>query len=131
MNKYLAQKKLSELFSKFQYHEKVLDEIEELIIRKGLTAPFLNMFQNRIEMIEALGKNIIQLDSFEKLKDVPDLYSMKFKRKDMNLRILFSYDEISQTILLHCFYEKQDSGKDRYERHIPVAMQRKKEMEER
>ena len=54
---------------------------------------------------------------------------MKFKGKNMNLRMLYSYDIFTDTIILHCFYERDDSGAGGYEEHIPVALARKKEME--
>lgn len=131
MKKYLVQEELLNLFSRFRYHEKVLDEIQKLIIDAGLAKPFIKMLQKRIDMIEKLGSNIVQLESFEKLTGIPDLYSMKFKGKDLNHRILFSYDDKSRTILLHCFYEKDDSGRTSYRSHIPIAVQRNKEMEEK
>ncbi|MEG1470309.1 MAG: hypothetical protein RSC31_06660 [Anaerovoracaceae bacterium] len=49
----------------------------------------------------------------------------------MNLRMLYSFDKEFSVIFLHCFYEKEDSGRYRYDKHIPIALLRKQEMEEK
>ena len=81
-------------------------------------------------MLKFLGTNAIETKNFEKLKNADDLYSMKFKGKNMNLRILYSFDKTTSTVMLHCFYEKEGSGKDNYASHIPIAIERRREMEE-
>lgn len=47
----------------------------------------------------------------------------------MNLRMLYSYDILSNTIFLHLFYERDDSGKESYNQHIPIAKKRMAERE--
>ena len=83
-----------------------------------------DIFAKNIELIETLGMDVIQTNNFEKLKNANGLYSMKFKGKDMNLRMLYSYDENTETIMLHLFYERDDASKDSYEEHIPIALRR-------
>ena len=128
-NRYYAKLELMETFSKVLFHDKVIDEVMNLVIGKGIEEQFINAFHKNIELIERLGVNVVQLKNFEKLKGVDGLYSMKFKGKNMNLRMLYSYDVSSETIMLHFFYERDDSKKDRYVDHIPIAVARKKEME--
>ena len=129
MNRDKTEKKLRKLFSEFQYHEKILDEINELVVKKGRSREFVMLLEKNIKFVKTLGNDVTKTSNFEKLRNCKDLYSMKFKSKDMNLRILFSYDSRTSTILLHCFYEKQDSGVDSYSKHIPIALRRKSEME--
>ncbi|MCO7122043.1 type II toxin-antitoxin system RelE/ParE family toxin [Ihubacter massiliensis] len=131
MDKHKVQIKLIELFSRFDYHEDVLEEIEKLVIKPGKTKIFMNLFQKNIKMVEELGNDVIKTNNFEKLQGFPNLYSMKFISPGMNLRILYSYDKVSSTIILHCFYEKDDSGKASYNKHIPIALKRREELEEK
>ena len=131
MKKNEIKEKLSQLFQSFEYHEAFLGEIYNLIVGSGKASVFIRMFEKNIKIIKTLGRRVIETENFEKLQGAEDLYSMKFKGKGMNYRILYSYDEESKTIMLHCFYEKSDSEKSRYSSHIPIAMQRKFEMEER
>ena len=124
MKRYETRLKLLELLSRVKFHESVLDEIEELVVKKGLTNQFVRMLENNICKIETLGADVTKTNNFEKLKEANGLYSMKFKGKNMNLRMLYSYDEYTNTIMLHLFYERDDSRRERYENHIPIALKR-------
>lgn len=124
MKKYKTKIRLNELLSRVKIHEDVFEEIESLVIKKGITNQFVRMLEKNIDKIEVLGAYVTKTNNFEKLKDANGLYSMKFKGKDMNLRMLYSYDEYTNTIMLHLFYERDDSKRDRYENHIPIALKR-------
>lgn len=129
MNRYKTELELFELFNSFRYHESILDEIMELVVKKGRTKKFYAMLEKSIRMIEELGEGVIKLNSFEKLQNITNMYSMKFKSNDMNLRILYKYDDEYDVLLLCAFEEKSDSGKDSYRKHIPIASKRMLEME--
>lgn len=124
MKKYKTEQKLYELLNRVSIHDDVIDEIEELVVKKGITKQFVRMLDKNIKQIEELGTDVTYTNNFEKLKDANGLYSMKFKGKDMNLRMLFSYNECTNTIMLHLFYERDDSRRERYEKHIPIAIKR-------
>lgn len=124
MKRYQAEQRLYELLSKVKFHEDVIDEIINLVVKTGITDQFVKLLAKNIEMIETLGLEVVQNKNFEKLKDANGLYSMKFKGKNMNLRMLYSYDVDTNTIMLHLFYERDDSRRERYEDHIPIALQR-------
>lgn len=129
MNKYKTELELFELFNSFRYHESILDEIMELVVKKGRTKKFYAMLEKNIRMIKELGEKVIKLNSFEKLQNIPDIYSMKFKSNDMNLRILYKFENGCYVLLLCAFEEKSDSGKDSYRKYIPIASKRMLEME--
>lgn len=131
MNKHKTQEELIQLLKDVEFHDLVIDEIKALVLRKGqsVTKEFVKLFQKNKKMIDELGRDITKTNNFEKLTGVANLYSMKFKSPSMNLRMLFSYDEVSNTIFLHLFYEKDDSGMDSYSKHIPIAKERMKDLE--
>ncbi len=130
MKRYKAQEKLVEILSKVKYHEAVLDEIKELVLAKGIAEQFIRSFAKNVTLIEELGRDVTKTNNFEKLSGADGLYSMKFKGRNMNLRMLYSYDILSNTIFLHLFYERDDSGKESYNQHIPIAKKRMEEREE-
>jgi len=131
MRKYKTHKKLIELFSQFKYHPDILDEIMELVVEKGKTNQFVKILQKNIKIIDTLKLEVTKLKNFEKLQNANDLYSMKFKGTDMNIRILYSYDGDAYTLLLCCFEEKEDSNVNSYKRYIPIAQKRRQEMEDK
>lgn len=126
MKRFKAEQELFELLNRVKFHDAVIEEIKSLVVKNGITKQFVKMFAKNIEMIETLGLDVVHTNNFEKLKDANGLYSMKFKGKNMNLRMLYSYDIDTNTIMLHLFYEREDSRKERYEDHIPIALERMK-----
>lgn len=130
MNKENKLRELWSLFSRFKYHEAVPEEIYDLVVRTGRAKEFTNLFAKAVRQLEILGQDVIKLKQFEKLKGkgTNNLYSLHIEGKNLNIRILYSYGQNSE-ILLHCFYEKDDSKKGSYEAHIPIAIKRMKEME--
>lgn len=130
MNKYKTQQKLAELLEEVEFHEAVLDEINDLVLKKGIVAQFIRIFEKNIALIKELGKSVTATKNFETLRGAEGLCSMKFKGKDMNLRMLYSYDESSNTIFLHLFYERDDSSNESYKKHISIAKKRMNEREE-
>ena len=100
MDKYKTNSDLLKLFRLFKYHDDVLSEVMQLVVNKGLTTVFISLLRKNIKMMEELGGDVTRLSNFEKLKGADGLYSMKFKGHDMNLRIIYSYDGNSCTVLL-------------------------------
>lgn len=129
MQKHRIKEELEALLNKASYHESVIGEIKRLVIDKGITDQFVRIFSKNLELINQLGREVTKTNNFEKLKDADGLYAMKFKEKQMNLRMLFSYNESSKTICLHLFYERKGKSKEEYKSHIPVAKKRMKEEE--
>lgn len=88
-------------------HELVIDEIITLVVNAGITSQFIMLLEKNLTMIEELGVKIIQTNNFEKLKNADGIYSMKFKGKNMNFRMLYSFDKDFSVIFLHCFIKKK------------------------
>lgn len=131
MNKHKTKQSLRNIFNRpgFIYHEKVFDDIAEIVIGSGKEAWFVNIFMKNICKLELLGENAIDGRNIERLKQSKGLYSMKMRCKELNLRLLFSFDKLHNKVMLHLFFERDDSRKDEYRTHIPIALERKKELE--
>lgn len=130
MKRYWKENRLKDILNNVQCHEKVFEEIADLVIKKGISEQFVKLLEKNMTLIRELGIGVTRTSNFEVLKKTEGLYSMKFKGKNMNLRMLYSYDFDRDILFLHCFYEKSDSKKYRYDDHVPIALSRKKEMEE-
>lgn len=130
MDKYTARINIKTILDGVLYHECLIDEMLDLVVGKGIEKQFFKKLLSNIEMLKNLGVMAIETKNFEKLRNTNDMYSMKFKGSNMNIRILYSFDALSSTIMLHCFYEKDDSSKESYAKHLPIAIARKREMEE-
>ena len=47
MNRYYAKLELMETFSKVRFHDKVIDEVMNLVIGKGIEEQFMNVMSQR------------------------------------------------------------------------------------
>lgn len=130
MNKYKTQQGLKKLFIRpgFVYHEKIFDEIEDIVIGSGKEAWFVSVLAKNIYKLEVLGDKAIDGKNIERLKETHGLCSIKMRCKELNLRLLFSFDKFQDKIMLHLFFEKDDSKKGQYSAHIPIALERKREL---
>lgn len=131
MNKHKTKQSLKKIFDRpnFIYHDKVFDEITEIVVGSGKEKWFISVFMKNIYKLEVLGESAVDGRNIEKLKQSQGLYSMKMRCKELNLRLLFSFDKFQDKVMLHLFFERDDSGKDKYRAHIPIALERKKELE--
>ena len=119
-----------ELFEPFLVHDKLYEELIDVMARSGQFKQIYNLLTKALNQLRELGNKTTEIPSFEVLTGTDGIYSMHLRNKSLNLRILYSYSN-SGEILLHCFHEKDDSRKSSYDAHIPIAEQRKKEMERR
>lgn len=129
MNRRTAWKKLQQLIEKFRVHCKCIDDIVELIDSTGSDERFLNELSKNLKILDMLGKRAVQSKNFEILKATSGIYSMKCRGKNINIRILYTFDSGERPVMLLAFYERDDSGKNTYRTHIPVAIERMREME--
>lgn len=131
MDKYKVQQRLNKIFldDNIIFHEKVIDEVKELVIMPGLAKDFVKLWEKNLKTLDELGMRAIETNNFEILQNTNGLFSMKFKGKNFNWRMIYSYDKKSKKLMLHFFYERQ-GGKDEYKEHIPIAKARKVEMED-
>lgn len=117
------------LLEKYDYHPECIQEIMDLILYRGIISQFYKMFRKNTEVLMGDEADVLQHPNFEKLKKANNLYSMRIKCSKANLRILYTYRKGKLALLLCCFYERSDS-KETYEKYIPIALRRLKEMEE-
>lgn len=109
-------------------HEGFVDDIQKLVMGTGNEKEFFRMVIKGIQLVKELGNDVLRLKNFEKLKNAEELYSMKLKGSRFNYRVLYTFGENSNTILLHLFFERDDAGKGRYETHMPIALERMREL---
>ena len=122
---------LDQLFERYSVHPECAEEIRTLVISSGNEKRFLNTFTKNTLYLTQFGHDVILYSrNFEKLKNAKDLYSMKLKIPQLNLRIVYTYKKDKLAILLVGFCERSDS-KETYDKYIPVAYKRMKEMEEK
>lgn len=118
---------LTELFSQFVCHSRLLDELADFISGSGYEKAFFKQLQKRLYQLSAFNLHAVQLEEFEPLGD--GLYSMHLAGKNFNIRILYCFLPNSQPALLLAFYERGNKKKTDYTSHIPTAKDRKAEME--
>ena len=118
-----------QLFRQYYIHPDCYREIQELICGSGNERKFFRLFYKNTAMLHESGKEVTKNKNFEKLKHATNLYSMKFKLPNQNLRIIYTYKAGRLALLLCSFFERSDS-KDNYSRYIPVASKRMRDMEE-
>ena len=118
------------IFGTVKFHPELIYELIELINKTGNEAEFIKLFKKRISQLELLGLSATKLEEFEKLKgpNTDGLYSMHLSGKRFNIRIIYSYNACGEA-LLHSFYKRDGSKTTDYTNHIPIAYNRKKEME--
>jgi hypothetical protein len=131
MKKHKSKQALKKIFNKpgFVYHDKIFDEITEIIVGSGKEDWFVRVFAKNLYKLEELGEDAIDGRSIERLKQAQGLCSLKMRCKELNLRLLFSFDKFQDKVMLHLFFERDDSTKDKYSTHIPIALERKKDLE--
>ena len=120
---------IQDLFEQYDIHPDCVDEIQRLVIDKKIGKAFFRILQKNTRFLQDLGYSATKAENFEKLQGSNDLYSMKFKGHNMNLRILYTYKQGKLALLLCCFYERSDSI-ETYAKYIPTAEKRMKEMED-
>ena len=116
VNRETVMKELALLLDDVLIHPAVAGEIKQLILGTGNEKKFIKQLTKQVGLLKEYGINVIQLPQFEKLKNYRGLYSMHLDGKDGE-------------IILHCFYEKEGKEVTGYEKHAPIAMERKREME--
>ena len=132
MNKITAFKRLIILLRQFRYHEDFVNDLIGLLYNSGQEAAFLKVFEARLKILLQHGANAIRISpqNFEHLKKTGDnLYSMHVDTKDLNIRILYTFEE-DGTVLLLPFHERGGKRKTNYTNYIPSALKRKKEYKE-
>ncbi len=78
-------------------------------------------------VLEELREEAVRLRDFEVLEGTsPKLYSIRYPKSKQNLRVIYTYLEDGEILLLTAFKEKSSSD---YDRHIRLAKRRIKALE--
>lgn len=87
---------------------------------------FQKILIGKLEVLDREGKDAIIYKAFEKLSQSdPPLYSIRFLKNEKNLRVLYTFADNDNIILLTVFQEKSSSD---YERNQKLAQKRWKEL---
>ena len=128
MNKKQVLDFLLQYLSNILKHPNLIEELLSGIARSGFEDRFRNILLKQLRILSVMGIQATDTAEFERLDD--GLYSMHISGKGFNYRILYFFLPNGQPALLHSFEEREGKNKTDYSSHLPVALDRKKEMEE-
>lgn len=89
------------------------EELKDILEKSGEKGQFTRKYRRALEFLERLRRNCIYQKTFEKLRDVENLYSIRLLN-GLNARILFSFfiwRDKEIVVLLYCFSEKSSARK--------------------
>lgn len=133
MNKDDLRSQLEETFRqmKISYHKLLFDDIVQTISGSGNEKKFIELLYSRLLILSQQHHQAIQLHpkKFESMTGEKNLYSIRLIGKNINHRILYSYD--GSEILLMCFHERAGKANTDYSSAIRVARSRFEELKGR
>lgn len=112
-------------------HEDLIEELRSLLARTGQEKRFIRRLTEYLLQLKENGNDAIRGRGapMEHLSGSQQLCSMRFKFPELNLRILFSFQN-NCAYLLCAFYERKGHQNTEYSAHIPIAQQRLNELME-
>ncbi|MBO5417916.1 MAG: hypothetical protein J6A50_04850 [Clostridia bacterium] len=109
---------------RFEFHPKFYDEFSELISKSGQETKIVKAFIKKLYAIIELGDRDYGVKWLEHLKEYGNMYSLHIDTNNKNYRLLFS-KKSKKKYFLHLFFEKSGKGATSYEKHVPVAIERR------
>ena len=109
---------------RFDYHPKFLEEFDDFIHRSGKQKAIIKQLASRLNMILQMNDLDCGKDWLEHLKKHGNMYSLHIDTCGTNYRLLFSKTP-TKKFFLHVFYEKEDSTMCSYDKHVPIAINRR------
>ena len=133
MNSQDALRDLAAQLQNFIVHEQCIKEFS-LLLKKELSGKadvFLAVLTTQLKHLADLGPLITKIDDHEKLKynTLIDIYSIHLKRSQFNIRLLVSFDKMSNACLLTVFYERSGKKATDYSAKIRIANERFMELQ--
>ena len=119
---------LSILEGAVEYLPIMLTELKDILSRSGYEQKFGAQLFARLNMLRALGADVIKAKEFERIDDT--IYSMHCTGTEYNIRILFAFTENGLPLLLLAFFERGGKRKTDYAQYIPAAYTRLEEYNE-
>lgn len=130
MDKESMARYLEECLNGYLYHKALPDEIIDILKQSGCEADFFKLFLKKLKMLRNAGYNAVKNTSFKKLKKNNDLWRMELRIKKLNIRIIYTYINNGEAVLLHAFFEKSGKNVSDYSQHSLVAELRMEEIKD-
>ena len=129
MNKRQIRKELENCFSDVDYHNKLPDELLQIILKTGKEASFLKLLIKRIKILRKYNTEAVTLgSSYKKLKEAPNFWRFAMRIENINLRIIYTFNKNGRIMLLHAFFEKSGKNNTDYSKVVKIAKKRLKEI---
>lgn len=111
------------------FHPSCYKELMRLLVESGSEMMFLKKLNEYLATICSNQDTFTSSNGMEKLKGCVDVYSMRFKLTNKNIRILFTLCD-GCLLALTAFHERYGKGVSSYEPYISVANTRLRDMTE-
>lgn len=116
---------MSEEHPNIYIEEKAFREMDDIIKRSGKRDRFQVLLRTRLNFLREYGRKCtLKSDMFELLKGQDELYSMKFRRAPINMRLLFKICDAGNgdVFIIVCSFIERDRAD--YRRAIEAAERR-------
>ena len=127
MNEKEFLKQLVLALEEFCVHERLLDEIRDILKRSGNEKGFLGVLLQRLKFLGEFGVQATQDPNFEQLEQ--GIYRIRIRSKSHNVRILYGFLSNQQPALLLAFHERAGHNATDYTGKCTVAAARLSELE--
>lgn len=128
MNRKQFLKWLTDTIAQFAFFPDLLSELLDILSETGVENKFIKTLVLRLQVLGQDGVLAITSKEFESIGD--GIFSMHLPGKGYNIRILYSFLDNQQPVLLYAFYERAGKRKTDYSMHIPAAIERLKQLKE-
>lgn len=116
---------LCSILGELLYTREFFQELVELIAETGIESKFFTTLVRQLKMLTMLGAQAVQSKEFESIGN--GLFSMHLAGNGYNIRVLYSFLQNKQPILLLSFYERGGKRKTDYTKYIEPAKARLEE----
>ncbi len=108
----------------FEFHPKFYEEFDQLVAKSGQAKKIIGVFIKKLYAIIELGDIDYGVKWLEHLKEYDNMYSLHVDTNTQNFRLLFS-KKSKKKYFLHMFFEKSGKEETSYDKHVPIAIQRR------
>lgn len=130
MNREEVIKALRAILASFKMHDAAFRELQDILAKSGVEKQFLNTLISRLKALRQFGIMATRLEEFEILKQSRGIFSMHVQGRGYNVRFLYYFTREAEPIFLLTFYEQAGKRTTDYTKYIPLAEQRRGELEE-
>lgn len=116
---------LCRILGELLYTREFYQELVELIAETGIEEKLFATLIRQLKMLSMFGAQAVQSKEFESIGN--GLFSMHLAGNGYNIRVLYSFLQNQQPILLLSFYERGGKRKTDYTKYIEPAKARLEE----